>query len=305
MRTTGVTPGLIFRLVFDEGMPLAQSRYRTNVLVLGMGGGDHEGGDLTDTIMVLSINTQKKSVSLISIPRDTWSDTLKDKVNSAYHYGEEKKKGAGMILAKVVAEDIIGMPIQYGFLIDFSGFKKIIDLIGGVDVNVTRAFTDAEYPIAGKEHDTCPGDPTNRCVYETIHFDAGRQHMDGERALTYVRSRHAEGEEGGDFARSRRQQDIVVALKEKLVNPMTWFSGSRFTSLPKVLDDATDTDMNMAELATVGKWFMKTRESAVKKIAIDTLLTEPPVYMYDGRYVLVPKDSWEAVHTFLLEELQK
>ena len=63
-----------------------------------------------------------------------------------------------------------------------------------MDVNVTRAFTDNKYPIAGKERDTCPGDPTNRCVYESIHFDEGRQHMNGDVALKYARSRHAEGE---------------------------------------------------------------------------------------------------------------
>ena len=300
MRTTGITPGFIAQLVFDDGIALKSSGSRTNVLILGAAGGDHEGADLTDTMMVLSVDAQKKSVALISIPRDTWSDTLKDKVNSAYHYGEEKSaKGGGMVLAKVVVEDVIGMPIHYGLLIDFSGFKKIIDVLGGVDVNVTRAFTDNEYPIAGKERDTCPGDPTNRCVYESIHFDEGRQHMNGDVALKYARSRHAEGEEGSDFARSRRQQDIMIALKDKIVHPTRWFSFDRLTALPKILDDATDTDMNFGELATVGKWFIKTKESEVKKIAFDALLVEPPVYLYAGRYVLVPLASWDSIHTYL------
>lgn len=299
MRTTGITPGLIARLVVDNGVKLKSSGSRTNVLILGSGGGEHEGADLTDTMMVLSVEAQKKSVALISIPRDTWSDTLKDRVNTAYYYGEEKKKGGGMLLAKVIVEDVIGMPIHYGFLIDFSGFKKIIDLLGGVDVNVTRAFTDNEYPIAGKERDTCPGDPTNRCVYESIHFDEGKQHMNGEVALKYARSRHAEDEEGSDFARSRRQQDIMIALKDKIVHPIQWFSFSRLTTLPRILDDAMDTDMNIGELATVGKWFIKTKESAVKKIAFDTLLIEPPVYLYGGRYVLVPLENWDSVHSYL------
>ncbi len=305
MRTTGITPGVMFSLVADDGIALKSSNGRSNVLLMGSGGGNHEGPDLTDTMMVMSIDTKKKSVSLISIPRDTWSDTLKDKVNSAYHYGEEKKKGGGMILAKVVVEDIIGMPIHYGLLIDFSGFKKIIDLLGGVDVNVTRAFTDNDYPIAGKEHDTCPGDPTNRCVYETIHFDVGVQHMDGERALKYARSRHAEGAEGSDFARGRRQQDIVVALKDKLVHPTRWFSSERVNELPHVLDEATDTDMNMGELATVGKWFIKTKEASVKKISFDTLLEEPAPGLFGGRYVLVPIDDWDHVHTYLKEQVGK
>ena len=303
MRETGLNPDVVARLVLDDGMSLNSSNGRTNVLLLGIGGGNHDGADLTDTMMIFSLETQNRSVALISIPRDIWSDTLKDKVNSAYHYGELKKKGGGLLLAKVVAEDVAGMPIQYAFLIDFSGFKKVIDLLGGVDVKVSRAFTDNEYPIPGKEHDSCPGDPTNRCVYETIHFDAGKQHMDGERALEYVRSRHAEGAEGSDFARSRRQQDVIIALKEKIVNPSTWLSAERISALPKVFDEATDTDMNMGEIATIGKWFMRAKESAVKKIALETLLEQPPEYLYGGRFVLVPKETWDAVHSYIASQL--
>lgn len=301
-RSTGLTPRLLASLIFSDGISLKSSSVRTNVLLLGSGGGTHEGPDLTDTMMVLSIDRKNNSVALISIPRDTWSDTLKDKINSAYHYGEEKKKGGGMLLSKVVVEDIIGMPINYGLLIDFSGFKKIIDLIGGVDVNVTRAFTDKDYPIAGKEKDTCPGDPTNRCVYETVHFDAGVQHMDGERALKYVRSRHAEGEEGSDFARGRRQQEIIIALKNKLIHPSLWVTKERLVELPKILGDATDTDMNFGELATIGKLFMKTQESNLKKISIESLLIEPPTYLY-GRYVLVPASDWATIHAYIQDQI--
>lgn len=305
MRTTGITPGLLTSLLFDDGMTLKSSGSRTNILLLGSGGGTHEGGDLTDTMMVVSIDRQKKSVALVSIPRDTWSDTLKDKINSAYHYGEEKKKGGGLLLTKVIVEDMIGMPINYELLIDFSGFKKIVDLIGGVDIYVARAFTDNDYPIAGKEQDTCPGDPTNRCVYETIHFDEGLQRMDGERALKYVRSRHAEGEEGSDFSRSMRQQEIIVAIKNKLVHPLSWISTERITQLPKVLDDATDTDMNFGELATIGKLFIKTPESSVIKISIESQLTVPPAYLYGGRYTLVPTEDWNSIHGYITGLLQE
>jgi len=179
---------------------LESSGGRTNILILGVGGGGHEGSDLTDTIIVLSLDTGKKTVALISVPRDTWSDTLKDKVNSAYHYGNEKslssgRQGGGLLLSKVTMEDVIGMPIQYAVVVDFSGFTKVIDAVGGIDVNVPEAFTDSRYPKPGMEQATCPGDPTNACVYETVHFDAGVQHMDGARALIYARSRHAEGDQ--------------------------------------------------------------------------------------------------------------
>jgi polyisoprenyl-teichoic acid--peptidoglycan teichoic acid transferase len=303
MRQTGLTPVLMVQLLTNDGITLKSSNDRTNVLLLGIGGGTHAGEDLTDTIIVLSLDNKNHAAALISIPRDIWSDTLKDKINSAYHYGEEKKKGSGMILSKVVAEDVIGMPIQYAILIDFSGFKDIVDLLGGIDVNVSSAFTDNDYPIPGKEQDTCPGDPTNRCVYETVHFDAGRQHMDGARALIYVRSRHAEGEEGSDFARNRRQQEVLIALKDKVMHPFGWITPHRLSLLPQIIDRATNTDMNVGELATVFKKYIRINESDVGKIAFDNLLTVAPQYLYNGLYVLVPTEDWNTVQTYIKSQL--
>lgn len=292
------------RLLLGGGSPLASSNGRTNVLLLGIGGGTHEGADLTDTILVVSLDTTKKTMAFISVPRDIWSETLKDRINSAYHYGEEKQKGGGLLLAKVSVEDVIGIPIHYGMVIDFSGFQNLIDAVGGIDVNVPTAFTDTKYPKPGMENATCPGDPTNACVYETVHFDAGVQHMDGARALIYARSRHAEGDEGSDFARSRRQQLIVVALKNKVMRPLTWLTISRIQSLPDIIDDATDMDMTLGEVFTLGKRFVGVGENAVKKISFDDQLEVPPSYVY-GKYVLVPKEDWEAIHSYIRAQVLK
>jgi LCP family protein required for cell wall assembly len=275
----------------------------TNILILGIGGGTHEGFDLTDTIMVLSLDSSKKSVALISIPRDIWSDTLKDKVNTAYHYGELKQKGGGLLLSKVIMEDVIGLPIHYAVVIDFSGFTKVIDAVGGIDVNVPEAFTDTQYPKPGMEQATCPGDPTNACVYETIHFDAGLQHMDGARALIYARSRHAEGDQGSDFARSRRQQIIMVALKDRFTHPTQWVTLARLQALPKLLSDATDMDMTLAQAVTVGRRFASVSQDQIKKIVFDQLLDNPPAYLYNNLYVLVPHTSWLDVHTYIKTQL--
>lgn len=304
MQGTGITPPMVARFIFDGGAPLQSSDGRTNILILGIGGGTHEGADLTDTMMVLSLDTIKKTVALISIPRDIWSDTLKDKVNSAYHYGNEKKAGGGLVLAKVIAEDVIGIPVNYAVVVDFSGFEKVIDGVGGIDVAVPDAFTDTQYPKPGMEQSTCPGDPTNACVYETVHFDAGLQHMDGARALIYARSRHAEGDEGSDFARSKRQQIIMVALKDRFTHPIKWMTLSRLESLPKLLDDATDMDMNIAQALTVGKRFAAVNQDQVKKVAFDQFLENPPAYLYNNLYVLTPTTSWDDVHTYIKEQLK-
>ena len=92
IRNTGLTPVTAVNIVFDTGADLGPINDRVNVALLGIGGGNHDGADLTDTILVLSFNASKRSLGMISVPRDIWSDTLKDKVNSAYHYGEAKKR---------------------------------------------------------------------------------------------------------------------------------------------------------------------------------------------------------------------
>lgn len=307
MKVTGVTPGFVVSLIVNGGTTLRSLEGRTNILLLGIGGGIHEGSDLTDTMIVLSILPLKHTMAMISLPRDLWSDTLRDKINTAYHYGEEKSPpsggGTGFVLAKSIVEDVIGMPIHYAFLVDFSGFQKIIDLVGGVYVNVTTAFTDSEFPVAGRENDLCGGDPTLACRYEAIHFEKGEQLMNGNRALQYVRSRHAEGNEGSDFARSKRQQDVLVALKAKLTDPRVWLS-PRLPVLVRALDDATDTDLNISEVVTVGKLTIQVPGGSIKKISFEDFLMTPPSWQYDGKYVLVPKESFEVIQTFIKQNLQ-
>ena len=308
-QATGLTPTTLINLVFGGGTQLKTQDNRTNILLLGIGGGEHPGADLTDTMMVLSLG---KRLALISIPRDIWSDTLKDKVNSAYHYGEEKSREAGsrsagkkggLILSKAIVEDVIGLPIHYSLVIDFSGFTEIIDFAGGVTFNVLHGFTDKEFPIEGKEDDSCGGDPTFACRYEVVHFDSGVQTVDGKRALQYVRSRQAAGEEGSDFARARRQQEILVALKEKLLRPGVWLSPTRAKTLIAALEKATDTDMNIGEFLTVGKAIAEVNEEDIQRISLDDLLYTPPAIWY-GRYVLLPKEDFESIHEDVLKELK-
>ncbi len=288
----------------EMSVTLKSADSRTNMLLLGIPGGTHAGADLTDSIMVLSFGHKTKKLTLISLPRDIWSDTLKDKVNSAYHYGEEKKLGGGLVLAKVVAEDVVGIPIHYGLVIDFSGFRRVIDDVGGLEIAVTKGFTDPNFPIEGKEEELCDGDIKFRCRFETIHFDAGRQHMDGTTALQYVRSRHGEGEEGSDFARSRRQQEVILALKEKLTSPATWLRFGKKTSLLQSLDGATDTDMKPGELLTFGKLAFNVAERSIQRMSIEDQFTTPPLWMYAGKYVLVPKDNIEKIHEYIKSILQ-
>ncbi|MFH0749999.1 MAG: LCP family protein [Candidatus Gottesmanbacteria bacterium] len=303
-KQTGLNLLTVGKLIVDGGASLKSTDDRVNILLLGMAGGMHEGPDLTDTIIVASFHLKNRSIALITVPRDIWSETLKDKVNSAYHYGEAKKRGGGMTLSRAIIEDITGLPIHYIVTLDFTQFETIIDVLGGIDVMVTQSFTDTEYPIAGRENDLCDGDNTFPCRYETIHFDAGTQHMNGSTALKYVRSRHSEGDEGTDFARGKRQQDVMVALKEKIFQSKLWFHPSLAIKLLKTAEDATDTDMTVGEQLTIGKAAVQTKPDSFKKISIESFLIVPPTWMY-GRYVLVPEKDYDTIHTYVQSELGK
>ena len=125
------------------------------ILLMGRGGVGHEGGALTDTMIVARILETQRRIVLLSIPRDLWVQiplstgvTNWGKINGAYVNG-------GGVLAKKIASEVTGVSIDTYISLDFSGFEQAIDTIGGIDLIVGRAFTDYEYPIAGKEMMDC------------------------------------------------------------------------------------------------------------------------------------------------------
>lgn len=297
-------------LILNSESPLKKYQNKTNVILLGIAGGNHEGTDLTDAMIFLSIDYNKKDVVEVSVPRDIWSETLKDKVNTAYHYGEEKKKGGGLILVKSIVEEVVGQPMHYAYLLDFSGFKKLIDLVGGVEVEVQNSFIDNFYPISGKEDDFCGGDPEFKCRYETLQFEKGLQHMDGDKALKYVRSRQAEGEEGSDFARGKRQQKVIAALKNKLLQPaFFWQNLTHIKELATVFDDTTDTDMKLSEQILFFKSFLKLPDQNFRRLVLDSgdaengrkgFLLNPPLWQYNGEWVLIPSTGdFDEIHKYI------
>lgn len=191
-----------------------------NIVLLGKGGGAHDGPNLTDSINIASINLQTKNIILMSLPRDIWSEPLKEKINAAYAIGEAKDPGkGGLILAKAEVGGVIGQTIHYAAVIDFEKFEELINFFGGVDIHVEKSFTDNQFPIPGRENDTCGGDTDYKCRYESLSFQKGMQHMDGETALNFVRSRHGNNDEGSDFARGKRQQKVISAVMAKKFTP--------------------------------------------------------------------------------------
>lgn len=283
---------------------------RTNFLLLGVAGGDHDGADLTDTMIFVSID-QSGKVSMLSIPRDIWVQSLRAKINTAYHYGLEKQPdGGGFVLAKSAVTEVIDQPIQYAALINFANFEKVIDAMGGVDINVDHVLDDSQFPIAGKENDLCGGDLTYACRYEHLHFSVGLQHMDGATALKYVRSRHAEGDEGTDFARSKRQEKLLLALKDKLVSGGILSHPKQLETLYQSISRSITTDFpatSYPALARLGLKVVKTNVIKTHALSEPDQLYNPPLSnKYDQQWVLLPRnDDPKVVFDFVAGLLNK
>lgn len=301
------------------------------ILLLGYGGGTHEGTYLTDTIMLANINFKTHKVVLVSVPRDLWvkvptkTEVFHSKVNAVYQMGLfpktypdldtstlSKDNPSGII--KKVVYDITGLEVDGFFAVDFQGFVKAIDTLDGVDITVDKTFTDYEYPVEGKETDLCGQkeedlpDLEQRiatespalvfpCRYETLTFTAGETHMDGETALKYARSRHSL-DDGGDFNRAKRQQKVIEAVKDKVLT---------LNFIPKILpllDDLGDHIITDIPLSDSNKLLLEGRKSneySIKTFVItDEYLKEE--YSDNGQYIVVPKigiDNWSQIKTII------
>lgn len=305
-------------IIKNPTQALASSNGQTNILILGRGGGQHEGPDLTDTMMIMSLRLSDRRIRLISIPRDIWIDSLKAKINSAYFYGEKKQPGSGgFVMTRDAVFQVTDLPIQYTLLVDFTGFKKAIDLVGGVDVEVDRSFTDEKYPIEsdnGEKPQPTNGQPLpDQALYETIHFEKGSQHMDGTTALKFVRSRNStDPEEGTDFARGQRQQKVLVALASKLRQKETVLNVGRIQELRNIFSQYVVGDLGDDALLALGRIGLDVNPSAIEHIGLEgqnagglQFLVNPPVKKY-GQWVLEPRiGNWDEIHQYIQQELER
>lgn len=273
---------------------------RTNVLLLGMGGEGHSGGDLTDSILLASFNLREGTVKMTSVPRDIWVAAEQTKINSLYHYGNEAEAGTGLAKAKLAISTLFGIRVHYAVALDFQGFVKAIDAIGGIDVEVDRTFDDYKYPVPGKETVEPESDR-----YEHVHFEQGTTHMDGTTALKFARSRHALGEEGTDFARGLRQEKIILGFRNKLFSAGTIFDTEKLSSLKNSIITSIDTDISSSEQGGFTKLFLSvgSKDNISSFSMIEQFENPPNGKNYGGQWVLVPTSSWEEIHAYVAKEL--
>lgn len=280
---------------------IRESGGKTNIVLLGISGNGQKPADLTDLILFASYDQKMGGTFILSLPRDIWLDSLKAKINTAYHYG-------GFDLAKKSTEEILNQPVHYLLLVDFAGFRRIVDFLGGVNIQVERTFDDFKYPLPGKENDDCDGDKEFKCRFEHLHFEAGWENMDGERALKYVRSRNAEGEEGTDFARNQRQQRFLLALKDKILSPAFYLSPQKILGLVRMLPGLIKTDLPQQEFLSFGLSFRKFNSQEVRMQVLngngETGFLYHPVKHSSGQWVLLPKSgNWEKIQEYVAQAL--
>lgn len=312
LETLKLSP-VLFQLIFNRDILLKKIDGNINLLLLGIGGGKHEGFDLTDTIIFTSIDKNKNKITLVSIPRDLWIPDISAKINTAYHEGNSKREGGGLVLTKAVVSKVVNQQIDYAIRIDFDGFVKAVDLLGGINLVVDKSFTDYEYPVEGKEDDSCGHTPEEieflatassqldafPCRYMDVHFDKGRQHMDGKTTLQFVRSRHAKGEEGTDFARSKRQEKIIKAFKDKLLSLQTLLNPVTLIGLYDTLRGSIDTDIKQDEFDDFIRLGQEMKNVEMQSAVLDYgdkeakrsgLLVNPPASSdYRNQWVLIPR----------------
>lgn len=268
---------------------LGEENDRINVLLLGIGGAGHDGPQLSDTIIFSSLKPSTSTVGMMSIPRDLaipipgygWR-----KINHTNYFGELEDPGHGARYSAEVIGDLLDQQIDYYVKIDFNGFEQFIDALGGVDVYVEQAFTDSQYPTSDK-------------LVQTIRFTEGWQHMDGEVALQYARSRHGSNGEGSDFARSRRQQKLLLAVKENVFSAQTILNPKRIGDLISTVKDNIETNLSTWEILRLAGFARDLKPEEIMHYVLDSG-PDSPLYEtnLNGAYVLLPdNDDWSGIRT--------
>lgn len=241
-------------------------RPRTGLL-LGYVGGSHDGGLLTDTMILVQADFHQKILTLISIPRDLWvtmpipsgtEATSSGKINQLYALGTDQRRRSelpdeyqnadgGLQLASDITSQVTNQPIEYVLAINQAGLIASLNKLGSIPITVPYGFTDEFYPITGEENNPCDRSPEEiaslsaaltgfelerqfPCRYETLEFTAGPTQLDASTAAKFVRSRHS-NVGGSDFGRSQRQQALLTGVKTILSNPTNWIR------LPALLTD--------------------------------------------------------------------
>lgn len=264
----------------DKELKKDSSGRFTNILFAGLDTRESGGLLNTDSIIIASYDYKNNNIILLSIPRDFHVEVGENanwfsRINSIYSSNEQKEEGTGMKELTKTVEKIIGEEIQYYAVVDFNAFTEIIDAVGGININVENSFTDYMYPKG--------------VDYQTVSFKAGPQTMDGETALIYSRSRHSShNNEGSDFSRAKRQQKVIIAIKDKLLSSDSLTNPKTLTGiLASISGNLKISDFTITDIEAAFKLADKYEEEKGKTYSF---VLDPSI----GNWLLVEKKSLES-----------
>lgn len=273
-----LSPGLQLPIAGDpvprpESVPNWSQRERVNILLLGVDQRpDEEGPWRSDTMIVVSVDPKTMMAGALSIPRDLYVDIPgygDRRVNMAHFLGDAYDyPGGGPGLAMKTVEYNLGVPIHYYVRIDFQGFREIVDYLGGITINVEEEIWDYRYP-------------DGQYGYTTIHIPAGTQHMDGQMALQYARTRHS----GTDFDRLRRQQQVLMAMRDKALRLDLI---PRIPALASAMGQTVSTNLQLGEVVTLAQIAAGIDAEDIRFAVIDERMTVP-IVLEEGGDVLFPR----------------
>lgn len=288
---------------------------RVNFLILSLDKRNDrlESTLLTDTIIFASLNTKTGRMTLIPIPRDLWIDSLKTKVNSIYFYGEENGANTGETTGPEFLvqelEKITGQPINYWLVMDYPNLASLVNSIGGIDVKVDKGFVDNEFP-----NPEFVASVSGAPQYITVKFEDGVNHLDGEKALQFVRSRKSEDlESGTDTARSDRQLVLFQALMAKVRSKNVITDPKKLGALYRFWHEKVNTNLKDEDLLAVVFGNKDTLKSGViigtvgipnTLSAKGEILVHPPTQKY-AQWVFEPRDpTWKELKDFVTKSLE-
>ena len=294
------------------------------------------GGTLADSIMVVSIIPKENKVSMISIPRDLYvtvpGTNDKQKINAVHAYGEENGQKKGLENMKIVIGEVLGLPIHYAASINFTGFKQLVDAIGGVAITLDKPFDEAmqfnEEHVCDSFFTIKTGNWQNKIVksHETnalgvsvvvkrkipkyplctapkdmlecggeFKLPAGKQTLNGEQALCYVRSRKT----SSDFERAKRQQQVIQLVKEKMLSVGTLTDFSKINGMFNSLGDNVRTDMQLWEMQKFYDLYKTIPEAQIYQRVLENseegFLYNPEMGV--AGYILLPiGDNYNRIH---------
>ncbi len=213
---------------------------------------------LTDSLMLVALHLNTGNINLLSLPRDLWSEAYVTKINALYAYGIDRYPTEPTRFPAEVISETTGVSLDKTIVLTMETVAQVIDAVGGIQVDVTESFVDEKFPRTDVDV-TVVHDPN--LLYKTVSFKQGVQHMSGETALEYIRSRHASGDTGTDNARSSRQQAVISSLLSTLRQRDVITNPKVISQLLSIYHDQFQATFPLSELVTVAKRLYPVKES--------------------------------------------